>query len=584
MFPYNAGNRELVETALGNAPADIVIRNGKLVDVYTGRVLPDRSVAVSGKWISYVGQDADYAIGKDTRVIEAEGRVICPGFIDAHTHVTDFFDIADFLKYAIPGGTTTYITEADTYGFALGLHGFKTFLEQIRNRPVKFFCTVPAMVSASPASSHLAIKPKEIRELLEMEEVPGLGESYWQNTILRKDERVLALMRETMKAGKSVQGHAAGAADKRLGAYACAGAVSCHEAVSPEDVLNRLETGLWTFLRQGYIREDVGSIKPLIGQIDLRRCILCTDGIDPEFLLKRGYFNDVVQDAINMGVPPMDAIRMSSLNPAELFHMDHLIGGIAPGRYADIVLLPSVDVIKPEIVIANGNIVFENGTVTTLLGRRPYNKRIYKTVKVPLTKLKDFAVAASQCSSPGMVRTMDIQENGLVAKEGLAKVPVVHETLLADPENDLLKCVFICRSTGRAEKFVGFVRGIGIKAGAAATTHSWDASALVAVGANDADIALAINRVIAHQGGSVIAVGGKVAVDIPFPIGGYVSDAPVEEINNSLTAFREKFAELGSKLRSPHLTLVTLTSAAIPFIRITEKGYYRFRENDFVGI
>ena len=584
MFPYNADNRNLVEAALGNKKADLVIRNGELVDVYTGRVLPKYSVAVCGSWITFVGPDADYAIGESTRVIDAEGRIISPGFVDGHAHVASFFDIADLLKYAIPGGTTTYITEVESYGFGLGVQGFKMFLDQIKDRPVKFYCTVPAMVSTSPASGHFAIQPDEIRELLKREEVLGLGESYWQNAILTPDNRILELMQETVKAGKSVQGHAAGAAGKRLAAYACAGAESCHESVSPEDILHRLEMGFWTFLRHGYIREDVGSLKTLIGKIDLGRCILCTDGIDAEFLLKHGYFNDGIQYAINLGVPPVEAIRMSSLNCAELYHMDHLIGGIAPGRYADILILPSLAEIKPEIVISNGSVIFEKEKVTAELRRIPYNKKIFKTVHVPLTRQKDFVVPASSCSMPGMLRTIDIQSNGLVAKEGLAEVVVENGKILADPVNDVLKLVCIDRATGRAEMFIGFVRGIGMKSGAVATTQAWDASAIIAAGANDEDISLAVNTVIQHQGGTVITAGGAISVDIPFPVAGYVSNAPVEEIHAGMMDFQKKMEELGSKLRSAHLTLVTLTSAAIPFIRITEKGYFRFRENDYVGI
>ena len=342
--------------------------------------------------------------------------------------------------------------------------------------------------------------------------------------------------------------------------------------------------GFWTFLRHGYIREDVGSLKTLIGKIDLRRCILCTDGIDPETLLKRGYFNDGIQHAIDLGVPPVEAIRMSSLNCAELFHMDHLIGGIAPGRYADILVLPSLNEIKPEMVIANGSVIFENEQVTAELRRIPYDKKIFTTVNVPLTRQEDFAVPASSCSMPGMVRTIDIQANGLVAKEGVAEVRVENGMIVADPVNDLLKLVYIDRATGRAEMFTGFVRGIGMKSGAVATTQAWDASAIIAAGTSDEDITLAVNTVIHHQGGAVIAVGGAIAVDIPFPVAGYTSTAPVEEIHAAMIDFQRKMEELGSTLRSAHLTLVTLTSAAIPFIRITEKGYFRFRENDYVGI
>ncbi|MFH0976538.1 MAG: adenine deaminase C-terminal domain-containing protein [Spirochaetota bacterium] len=584
MFPHNENNGNLVEASLGNKPADIVIKNGVLMDVYTRRMLPGRSVAVYGKWISYVGPDAGYAVGKDTRVIDAGGRVICPGFVDGHTHITSFYSIPDLLKYAIPGGTTTYITEVDSYGFALGAKGFKMFLEQIRNRPVKFFCTVPAMVSTSKSSGHFAVTPEEIKNLLKMEDVLGLGESYWQNIILTPDKRVFALMRETIKAGKAVEGHAAGAADKRLAAYACAGAVSCHEAVSAEDVLNRLEMGFYAILRQGYIRDDIGSLKSLIGKIDLRRCILCTDGVDAEYLLKFGYFNNVIQNAITMGISPIDAICMSTINPAEHYHMDHLIGGIAPGRYADILILPGPDVIKPDFVISNGSIIFENGAVNAELKHLPYKKAMLNTVNVPLTSPKDFSVSASKCSNPGSVRTMDVQSNGLVVKEGSANVSASDGKIFADPQNDLLKVVFIDRATGKAKKFTGFIRGIGIKSGAIATTHSWDASSIVAVGAGDEDIALAVNTVIGHQGGSVLASGGKVLVDIPFPVGGYIPEKPIEEVQAGMIAFQKKAEELGSKLRSVHLTLSALSSAAIPFMRITEKGYFRFRENDYVGI
>ena len=414
------------------------------------------------------------------------------------------------------------------------------------------------MVSTSPASAVLAVTVNEIKELLKMEEVLGLGESYWQNAILTPDNRILELMQETIKAGKTVMGHAAGAADKRLAAYGASGALSCHESVSPEDILNRLEMGFWAILRQGYIREDVGSIRSLIGKIDFRRCILCTDGTEPEYLLKHGYFNNVIQGAIDIGVPPADAIRMSSLNPAQLFRIDHLVGGVSPGRYADIIILPEPGIIKPDIVISNGNVIAENGIIKADLAHIPYNKKILKTVKIPLTKPKDFAVAALECSKPGYVRTMDIQNNGLVVKEGSAEAPIVNGKVVADPEKDLLKVVFIDRATGKAEMFVGFVRGWGMKAGAAATSHAWDASAIIAVGANDDDLALAINKVIVHQGASTLAAGGEILIDIPYPIAGYVSDAPIEEIASEMAGFQKKIEELGSKLRSAHLTLVTL--------------------------
>jgi adenine deaminase len=585
MFPYNAHNRRLLETALGNEPADLVIRDGILMDVYTGRVVPHCSVAVAERWIAYVGPDADYAIGERTRVIEADGRAISPGFIDPHTHIASFCNISDFLEYAIPGGTTTYITEVESYPFALGAKGFKAFLDQVRNRPVKIFCLIPPMVTASPASAPLYITTKEAKKLLEDEQVLGLGESYWQNTILTPDNRVLKLIQEAMKAGKSVQGHAAGAADRKLAAYAAAGAVSCHEAVSSEDVLSRLGMGYCVMLREGYIRKDLESLRPLIGRIDLGRCALCTDGVGPELLLSRGYFTDVVQKAVDdMGLKPIEAIRMATLNPAAHFGLDHLIGGIAPGRFADILILPRPDIMAPDLVISEGQVVAERGKTVVPLPRVPYPDWLRKTMKVPLVSPEQLVVSLSACSAAGRVRTMDIQTNGLVVREGIAEISSRKGNVLADPGTDLLKIVFIERVSGRGERFVGFVRGWGLKRGAVASSLVWDASGIVAIGADDQDLAKAVNRVIELKGGTVLALGGEIMLAIPFPIAGYLSDIRLEDLASQLAGFQKAVGDLGSSLPSAHLTLVTQTTAAIPFIRITEKGYFRFRENDYVGI
>jgi adenine deaminase len=584
MFPSNPDNRRLLETALGNTPADLVISDGTLAEVYTGRMLPHRSVAVCGKWIAYVGPDADYAIGDKTRVIKAEGRVIAPGYIDPHTHLASFCTIADYLKYAIPGGTTTYITGVEAYGFGLGAKGFQAFLDQVRDQPVKIFCLIPPMVTTSPAAALLCITAEEARRFLQDELVIGLGESYWQSAILPPDDRILALIRETIKAGKSVQGHAAGAADRKLAAYAAAGVVSCHEAVSPEDILARLEMGYNAMIREGYIRRDLESLRPLIGTIDLRRCTLSTDGTDPDLLLSQGYFSHVVQKAIAMGLTPIEAIRMATLNPAEHFGLDHLIGGIAPGRFADILILPDPNTMTPALVISAGEVIAEGGKTLARLHRRPHPDPLRETVKIPLITPEHLAVPVAACSLAGKVRTMDIQANGLVAREGEAAITVKNGHVPPDPEHDLLKAVFIERVSGRGERFVGFVRGWGMQAGAIATSLAWDASAIVAVGADDRDLVAAINRVIALKGGTVLVVDDAITMEIPAPIAGYIADMRVEALAVALAGLQKAIAGLGSTLEKALLTLVTMTSAAIPFIRITEKGYFRFRENDYVGI
>ena len=574
-------NRRLADTALGREPADTVIKDGVLMDVYTGRILPGRSVAIRDRWIAYVGPDAEHTIGEKTEVIEADGRLICPGYIDAHTHLATYWDIADFLAYTIPCGITTHFTEAEAYAFILGSEGFKAFLDQIENQPVKIYGLIPPMISLSPASEPLLINRDKIKDLLKDPRVMGLGESFWQGTIMTRDNRVLELIQETLKAGKSVEGHAAGAFDRKLAAYAGAGALSCHEAISTDDVLSRLELGLYAMIREGDIRRDLEIILPLKDRIDLRRVILVTDGTNPIDLVKRGYMIDVIQKAVDLGFKPIEAVQMVTLNPAEHFGLAHLMGGIAPGRYADILLLPEDGVMKPELVISEGRIVAENGETAVEIPATPYPGELMKTVRVDPVSSSDLAVPAH---GQGDIRTIDIQAGGLVTREGKATPKIVNGQLEADPERDLLKIVFIERNSGRGEKFIGFISGWGQKKGAVATTLCWDAGAIVAIGANDHDLTAVINRVIDLQGGAVVSVDGAFLAEIPLNIGGFISQLKMPEIAHRLEAFQKAVASLGSTLTFTHLTLNVLSTAAIPFIRITEKGYYRLRENDFVNL
>jgi adenine deaminase len=584
MLSYSFPNRRLLETALGNEPADMVIKDGVLLDVYTGRMLPHRSVAIADKWIAYVGPDASHTVGERTQVIEANNRVISPGFMDAHTHISFHCDLSEFLMYAIPGGTTTFVTEATYYVLAFGAEGFEIFLDQASNRPVKIYSLIPPVIALSPALQSFYIAPDKAKEFLKDDRVIGLGESYWQGAILTPDDRVLELIQETMRAGKSVQGHAAGAFDRELAAYASAGAQSCHEAISTEDVLARLELGYYAMIREGYIRRDLDIILPIKDQIDFRRLILVTDGTSPELLLQKGYLTDVVQKAVDLGLDPVKAVQMVSLNPAEHFGIDHITGGISPGRHADILLLPEPGKMMPDLVISNGRVVAERGRTTIPLPRVVHPPEFLKTVRIDPVSISELRLPLDKISRKEYVRTMDIQPGGLVTREGEVRVNESKDELAADPENDLLKCVFIERVSGAGEKFVGFVRGWGQKRGAVATSLSWDSSGIIAIGADDHDLAGAINRVIENQGGTALAVGGKLVVDIPASAGGYVASMKIEDLVTKLKQFQETVAELGSSLEMAHLTLCTLATPAIPFIRLTEKGYFRFREDDIVGI
>ena len=258
--------RKLADVALGKHSADLVVKNGVLMDVYTGRMLPGRSVAMADEWIVYVGTDAEYTIGSETQVIDAGGRIICPGFMDAHTHLINFFNLNDFLSYAIPSGVTTLITETECFGFAFGAAGVKAFLDQVDPCPVKIYALVPPMISLSSSAKSLMVTKEQLRSLFEDPRVIGLGESFWQGAIMTRDNRVLDLMAETRRIGKirfrdMPPAHLTGSWPPTWRR----GLESCHEAISTQDVLNRLEMGLYAMIREGDIRRDLEIILPLEG-------------------------------------------------------------------------------------------------------------------------------------------------------------------------------------------------------------------------------------------------------------------------------------------------------------------------------
>jgi adenine deaminase len=576
--------RRVVDTALGKRPADLVVQNGTLMDVYSGRMLPGRSVAIAGEWIAYVGPDAGHTIGPETRVIDADPYVICPGFIDAHTHLINYFNIPDFLSYAVPSGVTCLIAELECYGFILGAEGVRVFLDQIDDSPIKIYALVPPMISLSPAVRPLMIQPEQLGALYADPRVIGLGESFWQGAVLTPDDRVLNLIEETRRQGKSVQGHAAGAFGKKLAAYAATGVASCHEAISTEDVLNRLEMGLYAMIREGDIRRDLEIILPLKDTIDFRRLILVTDGTNPGLLIQNGYLKDVVQKTVDLGIDPMEAIRMVTLNPAEHLGLDTLTGGIAPGHHGDLLLLPDARTIEPQWVISKGRVVAEAGKMVVSMPPARYPDRLLNTVKASVISAGDLAVPETLADREGMVRTLDIQPGGLVAREGKAQPKVAAGNLEADPEKDLLKIICMERISGRADRFIGFVRGWGQKRGAVATTLCWDAGGIVGIGADDADLMLAVNRLVEMQGGSVIVVDGDLKAEIPLRVGGYASELRMPALAERLDHFQKVLVSLGSPLSFAHLTLSVLTTPAIPFIRMTEQGYHRFKENDAVGL
>jgi len=569
---------QLIKVALGQEKADLAVINAKVVNVYTGELLEDQSITVKDKWIAYVGQNAQDAIGPQTEVIDADGRTIIPGLIDGHTHIAWMFTPAEFLRYAMAGGTTTVVTETLEPYPVCGYAGVVDFLESLKNQPIKILATAPAMISISSAAR--GVSREDLARLLERDDIIGLGESYWQS-ILQYPDDILPQYEQTLLAGKTLEGHSAGAGDKKLAAYVAAGISSCHEPITARQVLERLRLGLHILVREGSIRRDLEEIAQIKDNgIDLRRLILSTDGIEPRDLIEKGYMEYVLQKAIDYGFDPIAAVQMATLNVAEHFSLDTLIGGIAPGRFADMVMIPDLKTITARLVISNGKVIARNGETTAAPRRHTFTRESLNSVKlVEDFKPSDFIIRAGAGTQTQKLRVINMVTD-LVTAELEMEWPVDGGEIKSDVAQDVIKIAAIDRTHNPGKTTVGLIKGFGLKSGAMACSAGWDSSDIIVAGTNDSDMADAVNRIHALQGAVVVCENGKVLAELPLPVFGIMSDLPIEDIAGRLREIKNIVAHRGVSFPDPLLTLITLTGAAIPYLRICEEGLVNLKSGE----
>jgi adenine deaminase len=575
--------QELIEVSLGRKAADLAVTHATILNVYTGEFIHDQTILIKGEWIAHVGPQAEPSIGPETTILDASGKFLIPGLIDGHTHLADcLYSPAEFLSQAMVGGTTTIITETIEPFPIRGEEGIIDFLEALKDQPIKIFGTVPPMASTSPLSH--GMPRKTLNSLLLRDDVLGLGESYWQ-AVFQGPETFLPIFQDTLLSGRKVEGHSAGAKGRALSAYIASGISSCHEPITAEEALERLRLGIHIMVREGSIRADLAAMSSLNDtDIDLRRLILVTDGVRPLDLLEKGYMEYAVQKAIDVGFDPVKAIQMATLNAAEYFLLDGMVGGIAPGRQADLLILSDVRTVKPEVVMSKGKVIARNGKLLAPPRAHAFSRQTMNSVHLPKAMdPADFAIPFPGKAGQTRVRVID-QVTELVTREFKAFVPVTDGEIRADVDRDLLKVAAIERSVSPGKAFVGLIRGFRLGKGAMACSSAWDTADIIVVGANEADMAEAVNRIHTLQGGLVLCGGSKVLAEIPLPIFGLMSDMPLHELASRLEEFTRQAKSLGFPFDDAHRTLVTLTGAAIPFLRICEQGLVDIKTGKIVPL
>lgn len=575
-------NRKLIDVALGRSCADLAIVNARMVNVYTGEILDNQSVCTSGAYIACLGPDVSHAVGDTTRVIDARGATLIPGLIEGHAHLAWMYTADEFLRYAARGGTTAIITETlEVYPVA-GVAGVLDFLASFRDQPVKVFGTAPPMVSISRAANGIDLNDLEV--LLGQAEIIGLGESYWQS-VIQNQEIYLPIFQKTRALGKRLEGHSAGARGQKLQAYAACGISSCHEPIRAEEVVERLRLGIYVMIREGSIRRDLARIAAVREmKVDTRRLILTTDGITPADLKRLGFMEYLVQKAIDCGFDPVTAIQMATLNVAEHFGLDDRIGGIAPGKLADMVLIPDPATIKARCVVSNGRIISQDGRLAVSPRKHRFSRASLESIHM------DAAVHASDFSIPfaGTGRTVPVRTiemvTDLVTREVTLDRPVSEGEIRVDTACDVIKVAAVDRKKASGKIFTGLIKGFGMKTGAMASSMAWDTSCIIVVGADENDMALCVNRIRELKGGTLVCSGGKVTAELPLPIFGLMTDLPMEELDERITSVKQAAGESGVVFPDPLLTLITLTGSAIPYLRICEEGLVNLKDGRRKGL
>jgi adenine deaminase len=572
--------KTLLNVVKGTVSPDTVIRNGKIVNVFTNTIDEGSMIVIKDGIIASVEEEKDVPSYKDAAQIDAKGQYLCPGFIDAHTHLDAVYAFHHFAPYALRGGTTTVVSECTMIGTSCGMKPLLSFLESTKGYPLKCFFVAPPLTPPWPKmEGSVGITFKEFSTLLKRDDFLGIGEAYWTR-VVEGEDRILKQAALALSLNKRADGHSAGARGKRLVEYLLTGITSCHESIQMEEVMEKLRFGIHIMVREGFVRQELPElhkIKDIIA--DKRRVMLVSDFFDAVMLSNEGYLDSIVRKAVKYGFSPMEAIQMVTINPADYLGLRHL-GAIAPLRYADILFLKDLEEVSITRVMANGQTVCADGE---FIGKSPqfqYPEAVLRTIQTDKLTEKDFRIKARK--GDNTIRVIQVA-NPTITRE-ITYTPAVKDGYLEkNAGKDIIPLAVINRNKGK-KMGKGFITGTGITDGAVATTIIWDTCNLFTVGSSEEDCKEAVNRLIEIQGGITISKKGKIIYEFPMPAYGVIPLCDIEEIRRKTKELEEKLKEIGATFDRPFLTIQTIPFTGLPFLRITDKGLADIKNRRLVPI
>ncbi len=550
---------KFIKVATGENPADLVLKNARIVNVFSGEIEHNNVAIYKGK-ICGIGEY------KARKTIDLKNRYLLPGYIDGHIHIeSSLMTVSEFAKAVVPLGTTSVVADPHEIANVLGLDGIKYMLDSAKYQPLEVYLTLPSCVPATNLeTSGAVLSAGDIFPYLSEKWVVGLGEVMNFTGVLATDKKLLDKIKLITK--KRIDGHAPGLSGKKLSAYILAGIKSDHESTTLKEGAEKIKRGMHLMIREGTATKNLKDLLPLVKDINSENFSFVSDDRSPEDLLKYGHINHIVKKACQLGMDPLTAVKLATINTARYFKLsDH--GAVAPGFVADLQVLESFEDTVPLMVFKRGKRVAEKGRLKTKMAKRR-DIPIRGSMNVKWLTAEDFKIKAKT----EKVQAIKIVPSQIVTDSEVFSAPVKDGFLKSDPRLDLLKICVVERHRASGNVGIGMLKGMGLNKGAIATSVAHDSHNIVATGVTDSDIMAACVEVVKIGGGIVAVESGRTIKKLALPIGGLMSEKPVKEVARKLKALKKAAKELGAKPEDPFFTLSFLALPVIPKLKITDKG------------
>jgi adenine deaminase len=583
---------ELVDVATGRRPADLVVRNGRWVNVHSGEIVEDTDIAVVGGRFAYCGSDASHAVGEGTEVIDAGGRYLVPGLCDAHMHVeSGMVTVTEFCRAVIPHGTTSMFIDPHEIANVLGLPGVRLMHDEALAMPVNVHVQMPSCVPSAPglenAGAQLTVA--DVEEAMTWENIVGLGEVMNFPGVAANDPVMAGEIAATIRAGRTVGGHYA---SPDLGlpfhGYVAGGPEDDHEGTRAEDAIARVRQGMKAMLRLGSAWYDVAEQVKAVTEsgVDPRNFILCTDDSHSGTLVNEGHMDRVVRHAIAQGLKPVTAIQMATLNTAQHFRLEREIGSIAPGRQADFLIVSDLPGMTIDAVYARGRLLAENGRLAIDIPAYPYPPEAKNTVNLgKRLSAQDFDIEAPSGANEVRVRVIGVIENQAPTRALEADLSVEDGLVAMDRANDVCQIALVERHRGTGGVTNAFVSGFGYHEDCAiASSVAHDSHHIIVVGTNKQDMALAANRLAETGGGVVLFSKGRELALVEMPVAGLMSDERAEVVAEKAGRLVEAMRRMGCTLNNAYMQHSLLALVVIPELRISDVGLVDVRTFERVEV